>query len=184
VSPGPRATHEVTNQAPPLDCIDTFGENRPLVEAVRREAGDWALEPLHRLGSLAGTLAAIRWAREANEHPPVLRTHDRFGNRIDEVEFHPSWDHLLGISIDHGIHARPWREAGPGAHAARAAAMIVMSGLEAGHGCPISMTMRRCPPCGWSRTWPGSGSRASSRWTTTLGWLRPTASEGAWRGWP
>jgi putative acyl-CoA dehydrogenase len=145
VSPAPRATHEVTNQPPPLDCIDTFGENRPLVEAVRREAGDWALEPLHRLGSQAGTLAAIRWAREANEHPPVLRTHDRYGNRIDEVEFHPSWDHLLGISIDHGIHARPWREAGPGAHAARAAAMIVMSGLEAGHGCPISMTYAAVP---------------------------------------
>jgi putative acyl-CoA dehydrogenase len=145
VSPDPRATHDVTNQPPPLDCIDTFGENRPLVEAVMRESGDRALEPLHRLGSLAGTPPAIRWAREANEHPPVLRTHDRYGNRIDEVEFHPSWDHLLGISIEHGIHAGPWREAGPGAHAARAAAMIVMSGLEAGHGCPISMTYAAVP---------------------------------------
>jgi putative acyl-CoA dehydrogenase len=145
VSPDPRATHEVTNQPPPLDRIDTFGENRPLVEAVRREAGVWALEPLHRLGSLAGTPAAIRWAREANENPPVLRTHDRYGNRIDEVEFHPAWDHLMEISIGHGIHARPWREPGPGAHAARAAAMIVMSGLEAGHGCPISMTYAAVP---------------------------------------
>jgi putative acyl-CoA dehydrogenase len=145
VSSGPRATHEVTNQPPPLDCLDMFGEHRPLVEAVRREAGEWALEPLHRLGSLAGTPAAIRWAREANEHPPVLRTHDRFGHRIDEVEFHPAWDHLMGISTDHGIHARPWREPRPGAHAARAAAMIVMSGLEAGHGCPISMTYAAVP---------------------------------------
>jgi putative acyl-CoA dehydrogenase len=145
VSPDPRATHEVTNQPPVLDCLDTFGENRPLVEAVRREAGEGALEPLHRLGSLAGTPAAIRWAREANEHPPGLRTHDRFGNRIDEVEFHPSWDHLMGISTNHGIHARPWREPVAGAHAARAAAMIVMSGLEAGHGCPISMTYAAVP---------------------------------------
>jgi putative acyl-CoA dehydrogenase len=145
VSPDPRATHEVTNQPPPLDCIDTFGENQPLVEAVRREAGEWALEPLHRLGSLAGTPAAIRWAREANEHPPILRTHDRYGNRVDEVEFHPAWDHLMGISTHHGIHARPWREPKPGAHAARAAAMIVMSGLEAGHGCPISMTYAAVP---------------------------------------
>jgi putative acyl-CoA dehydrogenase len=145
VSPDPRATHEVTNQPPPLDHIDTFGENRPLVEAVRREAGKWAMEPLHRLGSVAGTPDAIRWAREANENPPVLRTHDRYGNRIDEVEFHPSWDRLMGISIDHGIHARPWREPRPGAHAARAAAMIVMSGVEAGHGCPISMTYAAVP---------------------------------------
>ena len=145
MSPSPRATHEVANQPPPLDSIDTFGENRPLLEAVRREAGEWALEPLHRLGSLAGTPAVIRWAREANEHPPILRTHDRFGHRIDEVEFHPGWDHLMGISTDHGIHARPWREPKPGAHAARAAAMIVMSGLEAGHGCPISMTYAAVP---------------------------------------
>ena len=145
MSPDPRATHEVTNQPPPLDCIDTFGENRPLVEAVRREAGEPALEPLHRLGSLAGTPAAIQWAREANEYPPVLRTHDRYGKRIDEVEFHPSWGYLMGISTDHGIHARPWRDPGPGAHAVRAAAMIVMSGLEAGHGCPISMTYAAVP---------------------------------------
>jgi putative acyl-CoA dehydrogenase len=125
VSPGPRATHEVTNQPPPLEGIDTFAENRPLVEAVRREAGEEALDALHRLGSLAGSSAAIKWAREANENPPVLRTHDRYGNRMDEVEFHPSWDRLMAISTDHGIHSQPWRDPGPGAHAARAAAMIV-----------------------------------------------------------
>jgi putative acyl-CoA dehydrogenase len=138
-------THRVENQPPPLDCYDAFSTNRPLVEAVRREAGDWAEKPLQTLGALLGTPAYLQWADEANAHPPVLRTHDRYGNRIDEVEFHPSWHTVLGQSVHHGIHAQPWIEPRPGAHAARAAMMILTSGFEAGHGCPISMTYASVP---------------------------------------
>jgi putative acyl-CoA dehydrogenase len=138
-------THRVENQPPPLDCYDAFSTNRPLVEAVLREAGDWAEKPLQTLGALLGTPAYLRWAEEANAHPPVLRTHDRYGNRIDEVEFHPSWHTVLGQSVHHGIHAQPWIEPRPGAHAARGAMMILTSGFEAGHGCPISMTYASVP---------------------------------------
>ena len=79
-------------------------------------------------------------ARLANEHPPVLRTHDRYGNRIDEVEFHPAWHELMTVAVGHGLHAAPWADARPGAHVARAAKFYVWTQAEAGHGCPISMT--------------------------------------------
>jgi putative acyl-CoA dehydrogenase len=145
---GGRETHRVENQPPRLDCYDAFSTNRPLVEAVQREAGDWAEKPLQTLGSLLGTPAYLQWAEEANAHPPVLRTHDRYGNRIDEVEFHPSWHTVLGESVHRGLHAQPWIEPRPGAHAARAAMMILTSGFEAGHGCPISMTYASLPVIG------------------------------------
>jgi putative acyl-CoA dehydrogenase len=126
------------NQPPPLAGHDLFGANRPLVEAVRREA-PWAEERVQAFGRALGG-EPLEWARLANEHPPVLRTHDRFGNRIDEVEFHPAWHDLMRLSVAHGVHALPWREPRPGAHAARAALMLLALQVEAGHGCPISMT--------------------------------------------
>ncbi|HEV3475731.1 MAG TPA: isovaleryl-CoA dehydrogenase [Actinomycetota bacterium] len=140
-----RATHEVTNQPPPLQGYNLFEENRPLAEALRREGAAWAEPHLSALGKVAGTPEVLGWGTQANDHPPVLRTHDRFGNRIDEVDFHPAWHSLMRLAVEHGIHAMPWREPRPGAHAARAAAMILMSGVEAGHGCPISMTYAAVP---------------------------------------
>src|SRR5207245_10583749 len=80
------------------------------------------------------------WGRPANTNPPVLRTHDRFGNRVDEVEFHPAWHELMRLSVAHELHALPWREPRPGAHAARAALFYVLGQVEAGHGRPISLT--------------------------------------------
>ena len=100
---------------------------------------------MHRLGTIAGTEEAIRWGFQANEHPPVLRTHDRYGHRIDEVDFHPSWHELMKVAVGEGLHAMPWREKRPGAHAARAAAFYVWSQVEGGHGCPISMTYAALP---------------------------------------
>ena len=97
------------NQAPPLEGYDLYGENRPLVEAVAREGAGWAGEALRGLGELLGG-EPLEWGRLANEHPPQLRTHDRFGNRIDEVEFHPAWHRLLGLGVEHALHAAPWRE--------------------------------------------------------------------------
>jgi putative acyl-CoA dehydrogenase len=97
------------------------------------------------LGLLAGTQEAIDWGFQANSNPPQLRTHDRFGNRIDEVEFHPAWHRLMEVAIGHGLHALPWREPRPGAHAARAAAFYIWSQVEGGHGCPVSMTYAAVP---------------------------------------
>ena len=127
------------NQAPPLEGYDLYGENRPLVEAVAREGAGWADDALHGLGELLGG-EPLEWGRLANEHPPQLRTHDRFGNRIDEVEFHPAWHRLLGLGVEHALHAAPWREPRAGVHVARAAGFITLAQVEAGVGCPLSMT--------------------------------------------
>jgi putative acyl-CoA dehydrogenase len=135
----------VANQPPPLEGVDLFGVDRPLIEAVKREGAGWAAERAHELGRIAGSRETQEWAAQANEHPPVLHTHDRFGNRIDEVAFHPAWHELMSVSVRFGLHAMPWRERRPGAHAARAAMFMVMSQVESGHGCPISMTYSAVP---------------------------------------
>jgi putative acyl-CoA dehydrogenase len=136
---------DVFNQPPPLEGFNAFDTNRPLAEAVEREGAGWAVPRLRQLGDEAGDRRTIELGRLANEHPPVLRTHDRFGNRIDEVEFHPAWHELMRSAVGHGMAALPWREPGPGAHVARAAIMLTMAGVEAGTGCPISMTYAAVP---------------------------------------
>jgi len=133
------------NQPPPLVDYNLFEADRPLREALEREGGSWAQDVVSELGRLAGTEEAIAWGFQANSNPPQLRTHDRFGNRIDEVEFHPAWHRLMEVAISHGLHSLPWREARPGAHAARAAAFYVWSQVEGGHGCPVSMTYAALP---------------------------------------
>jgi putative acyl-CoA dehydrogenase len=142
VAPG---THDVTNQPPPLVDYNLFDADLPLRESLEREGGSWAHDMVRDLGRLAGTEEAIAWGFQANSNPPQLHTHDRFGNRIDEVEFHPSWHRLMEVAIGHGLHALPWREPRPGAHAARAAAFYVWSQVEGGHGCPVSMTYAAIP---------------------------------------
>jgi putative acyl-CoA dehydrogenase len=138
-------TSEVLNQPPPLEGRNFFTENVALVESIRREGADWAEERLTALGAESGEAVDRDLGRLANENPPVLHTHDRYGNRIDEVEFHPAWHELLELSVWHGTHSLPWREPGPGAHVSRAAMMLCGSGLESGHGCPISMTYAAVP---------------------------------------
>ncbi|MEU8203275.1 isovaleryl-CoA dehydrogenase [Streptosporangium sp. NPDC049046] len=132
-------THDVFNQAHPLTGHDVSAD-AALMDGVEREGAGWATGELRRLGLLAGSEQAQEWGRLANEHPPVLRTHDRYGRRIDEVEFHPAWHELMTVAVDNGMHATPWASARPGAHVARAAKFYVWSQVEAGHGCPISMT--------------------------------------------
>jgi putative acyl-CoA dehydrogenase len=138
-------THEVLNQASPLADFNTFSSDRVLVEALRREGGEWAHDRATDVGAFAGSARGQEWGREANENPPKLRTHDRLGNRIDEVEFHPAWHELLGAAVGFGLHALPWREPQPGAHVARSAMFIAFSQAEAGVGCPISMTYSVIP---------------------------------------
>jgi putative acyl-CoA dehydrogenase len=137
--------HEVFNQPPPLVDYNLFDADLPLRESLEREGGSWAHDMVHELGRLAGTEEAIAWGFQANNNPPRLQTHDRFGHRIDEVEFHPSWHRLMEVAVENGLHALPWRDPRPGAHAARAAAFHVWSQVEGGHGCPVSMTYAALP---------------------------------------
>jgi putative acyl-CoA dehydrogenase len=138
-------TEAALNQPPPLVNYNLFDADLPLRESLEREGGAWAHDIVRELGRLAGTEEAINWGFQANANPPTLRTHDRFGNRIDEVEFHPSWHRLLEVAIGYGLHAMPWREPRAGAHAARAAGFYVWSQVEGGHGCPVSMTYAAIP---------------------------------------
>jgi putative acyl-CoA dehydrogenase len=143
--PSRGSTHEVANQPPPLVDYNLFAADRPLVEAVRREGADWAEERIAAVGALAGSERVQELGALANENPPKLKTHDRYGNRVDEVSFHPAWHELLGIAVEHGLHSSPWRDPRPGAHVARGAAFMCMSQAEAGIGCPISMTYSVVP---------------------------------------
>jgi len=138
------ATHDVRNQVPSLFPHDLFSENRPLAEGLDREGAGWARERAEELGVLTGG-DPIRWGFEANEHAPRLRTHDRWGNRVDEVDFHPSWHALMATASEHGLHCLPWENDRPGAHVARAALTMTWGQCEAGHRCPVTMTFAAVP---------------------------------------
>ncbi|MFL6145744.1 MAG: acyl-CoA dehydrogenase family protein [Labedaea sp.] len=137
-------THEVTNQVPPLVGHDVAADPA-LLEGLRREGAGWAEAELHELGVLAGGEQAQDWGRAAHACPPVLRTHDRYGHRIDEVDFHPAWHSLMEVATRNGLHAAPWRDVRSGAHVARAAKFYVWGQVEPGHTCPISMTYAAVP---------------------------------------
>ncbi|EFL35712.1 acyl-CoA dehydrogenase [Streptomyces viridochromogenes DSM 40736] len=140
------STHTVSNQVPPLVGYDVFSADRALTAAVERHLDpvllDEALGELTGLGRASGSAQVQEWGALANENPPRLRTHDRYGNRIDEVEFHPSWHRLLGKGVAAGLTAA-WNR--PGGHVRRAAAFLVWTQVEAGNGCPLSMTHAAVP---------------------------------------
>ncbi|MEV7015089.1 acyl-CoA dehydrogenase family protein [Streptomyces sp. NPDC093991] len=139
-------THTVTNQAPPLVQYDVFGSDRALVGAVERhlapEAREAGLAELSALGHTCGSAQVQEWGAQANENPPRLRTHDRYGHRIDEVDFHPAWHRLLGKGVSAGLTAAWGR---PGGHVRRAAAFLMWTQVEAGNCCPLSMTHAAVP---------------------------------------
>jgi putative acyl-CoA dehydrogenase len=155
--------HEVANQPPPLVDYNVFEANAPLVEAVAREGAEWARERIAAVGEYAGSGRALELGTQANENPPVLRTHDRFGNRVDEVAFHPAWHELLGAAVGFELHSSPWSDPRPGAHVARGAAFVCMSQAEAGIGCPISMTYSVVPAL---RTQPELAAEWEPRFTS------------------
>ncbi|UQU68176.1 isovaleryl-CoA dehydrogenase [Couchioplanes caeruleus] len=138
------STHEVVNQPPPLTGHD-IAADAALLDAVDREGAGWAADDLHRLGKLGGQPEPQRWADEANRHEPRLLTHDRYGHRTDEVEFHPSWHRLMDVAVSEGLAGAAWADPRPGAHVARAAALYTWSQVEAGHICPVSMTYAVVP---------------------------------------
>jgi putative acyl-CoA dehydrogenase len=141
----PWRTHEVFNQAPPLTGLDVFSSNRPLVEATVREGAGWVLERAAELGRFVGGAPQQEWGRLANENKPVLRTFDRYGHRIDEVEFHPAWHQLMRMGVEHELHSLPWTSTEPSSHAARAALYMTAMQAEAGYACPITMTFAVVP---------------------------------------
>jgi putative acyl-CoA dehydrogenase len=158
------ADNEVLNQPPPLQDYDAFMSDAALVEGVRREGAGWAEEDLSRLGERAGSAEAIGWGFEANRNSPVLQTYDRFGHRLDRVDYHPAYHQLMHVAITEGLHASPWQQASAGAHVARAAGFYLWSQVDAGHGCPISMTYSVVPAL---RAADGTGVIAAE-WTPRL----------------
>jgi putative acyl-CoA dehydrogenase len=135
----------VTNQAPPLQGVNFFTRDTALGDALRPHADLTGDPGLTEIGELAGTQEALSRALPANQNSPVLRTHDRYGNRIDEVEFHPSWHWLMDKAVGFGLQAAPWTSDRPSPHLTRAAGFYVWSQVEPGHGCPISMTYAAVP---------------------------------------
>ncbi|MER7487831.1 acyl-CoA dehydrogenase family protein [Streptomyces sp. NPDC126497] len=160
------STHTVTNQAPPLVQYDVFGADRALVEAVERhldpEVLEEGLSELSGLGRTAGSAQVQEWGAQADGNPPRLRTHDRYGHRIDEVDFHPAWHRLLGKGVSAGLTAAWGR---PGGHVRRAAAFLVWTQVEAGNGGPLSMTHAAVPAL---RTDPELAAEWEPRLTSTI----------------
>ena len=138
-------THEVFNQPPPFEDVNLFASDPVLVEGVRREGATWAEERLSRFGEIMGRAEMLEAGNEANRHSPELRTHDRFGNRIDEVAYHPAYHEVMRVVMEHQLHCLPWIERRAGAHVARNAMTSIHAQVEAGSGCPITMTFACVP---------------------------------------
>jgi putative acyl-CoA dehydrogenase len=134
-----------TNQVPPRVGVDEFSANAALVDGVRRYGAGWASGALAAVGRLVGSAEFHEQARLANLHPPLLHALDRYGERQDEVEYHPSYHRVLGDAIAHGAHTSSWADPRPGAHVARAAAFMLFAQIEPGHACPVSMTHAAVP---------------------------------------
>ncbi len=139
------ATHDVRNQSRPLEDVDLLALDRPLAEGLEREGGGWAVDRVRDAGLVAGSAEAQEHGRRAERNAPRLRTHDRFGHRIDEIELDPSWHWLLRGAVEREIHSLPWRDERAGAHVARAALMALWAHANAGVGCPVSMTYSAVP---------------------------------------
>jgi putative acyl-CoA dehydrogenase len=174
-------THEVTNQVPPLVGHDPIAGDMVLAEACVRHAGAETLGSLAALGRLAGSEQAQEWGRLANENPPTLRTHDRYGHRIDEVEFHPAWHELMRTAVGNGLAGAPWAAADAGdahAHVRRAVGYYGWTQNEMGHGCPVTMTYAAVPAL---RSTPELAARYEPGLTATVyqfGLAEPTGKRG------
>ncbi|MFJ9928311.1 acyl-CoA dehydrogenase family protein [Streptomyces misionensis] len=171
------SSHTVTNQPPPLADYDLFTADRALVEAVERHTPQALLDEvrgeLSALGRAGGSAQLQEWATQANERPPRLRSHDRYGHRIDEVEFHPAWHRLLGKGVSAGLTGAWTRPAG---HVRRAAGFLLWTQVEAGTCCPLSMTHAAVPAL---RTDPALAAVWEPRLTSTVydQELRPAADK-------
>jgi putative acyl-CoA dehydrogenase len=138
------ATHEVMNQSTPLSDTNLYATNRALRDALAFHLPGADEGSRLALGASLGSAAMQQHARLANVHGPQLHTHDRFGHRVDSVEFHPSYHTLIGAAIGAGLHGTPWAR-GPGAHIERAAGFMLFTELEPSVLCPISMSYAVTP---------------------------------------
>jgi len=135
----------VFNQPPPLENYNLFDSDQALKEAVRREGGGWIEPDAHKLGELLGSPEIINLGVQANRFPPELRTHDRFGYRIDEVVYHPAYHELMRIGVEVRTHSLPWINSDSGAHVARAALAFLRHQVDEGTSCPLTMTFAAIP---------------------------------------
>ena len=141
----PYQTHEVENQPPPLVDYNLFETDPVLVEGLHREGAEWAEPRATKLGAIMGSEEVGELGHIANRFPPELRTHDKYGHRIDEVKYHPAYHELMSISVAAQAHSLPWIEPRKGAHVARAISKSMIDQIEAGVGCPITMTFAVVP---------------------------------------
>jgi putative acyl-CoA dehydrogenase len=141
----PASTHDVLNQASPLEGRNFFELDLALSEGLEREGAAWAFDRVRDCGAVAGSAEAQAHARRAERHAPRLETHDRYGNRVDRVDYDPSWHWLLRGAVEREIHALPWRDPRPGAHVARAALELLWTQVNPGVICPVSMTYSAIP---------------------------------------
>jgi putative acyl-CoA dehydrogenase len=139
------ATHEVMNQATPFTGHNAFTGDTLLTEIAGREKIGWADGLLAEAGQTVASAKVAKLARDANRHLPELRSHDRFGHRIDEIEFHPAWHELMALAIGHGTHALSWTARQPGAHVARGMLSYLWNQGENGICCPLGMTYSAIP---------------------------------------
>jgi putative acyl-CoA dehydrogenase len=167
------STHEVLNQAPPIAPYNVFEADVALGEALEREGGGWGVDRLRDTGELAGSPEAIEHADRAERNEPILRTHDRYGHRIDEVELDPSWHWSLRQAIEREIHSLPWRDPQPGAHVVRAGLFVLWSQVGSGVMCPVSMTYAAIPPL-------RDNAELAAEWEPRL--TKPSYADGALAG--
>jgi putative acyl-CoA dehydrogenase len=138
-------THEVLNQAPPLADYNAFDADPALRQALEREGAAWALDRARDLGAVTGSEEALEHSRRAQRNLPRLLTHDRHGNRIDRVDYDPSWDWMLRLGVEREVGSLPWRDPRPGAHVAHAALFYLMNELDTGPCCPIAVNYGAVP---------------------------------------
>ncbi len=137
-------THRVFNQPPPLDCYNLFDSDVALMESVDREGAHAFGAEIREYGQLVGT-TCFPLGFQANQNKPIFHSHDRYGHRIDWIEYHPSYHQLMDTAISHGEHSLPWTTERAGAHVARAAMEYMRAQTESGSGCPLTMTYASIP---------------------------------------
>jgi putative acyl-CoA dehydrogenase len=168
-----RNTHDVTNQPPPLWPYNVFTADTALGEAIEREGGGWGVDRLRETGEAAGSIEAHERSERSERNEPILRTHDRYGNRVDEVELDPSWHWLLKGAIERECHGLPWRDPQPGAHVVRAGLFMVFSQTASGVMCPVSMTHAVIPAL-------RENAELAAEWEPRL--VKPSYEDGALAG--
>src|SRR3954468_22344678 len=138
-------THEVLNQPPPLEPYNAFDADVALQEALAREGGGWGVDRVRDFGAACGSEEARAHSRRALRNIPRLVTHDRFGNRVDEIDYDPSFHWMLRLAIERELPSLPWRDPRPGAQVVRAAMFTMFNGLDTGPSCPVAINYAAVP---------------------------------------